>query len=181
MLNKIYSFLLTTQGVSTMNYFKELTNDGSSKFILCLLTSATSWLAGTFAPLWIILLILAIFIFTDAFLGCKVSRKKGIKCESRRFWKTLRKIGWASAIVWFANAIDTHILTSFNAHLVEIFAGLIAGVEFWSILENLSTLYPDGPWRILSKVLKSKGEKYLDITIDKEDLPKIKKLVKKIK
>lgn len=107
--------------------------------------------------------------------------KKGIKCESRKFWKTLRKIGWAGAIVWFANAIDVNILISFNAHLVEFFAGIIAGVELWSILENLSTLYPDGPWRILNKFLKSKGEKYLDITIDKEDLPKIKKLVKKIK
>lgn len=181
MLNKIYNFLLTTQGVSTMNYFKELTNDGVSKFISCILTGTISWIGGSFAPIWIVLLILGMIIFTDAFLGCKVAMKKGIKCESRKFWKTLRKIGWAGAIVWFANAIDVNILISFNAHLVEFFAGIIAGVELWSILENLSTLYPDGPWRILNKFLKSKGEKYLDITIDKEDLPKIKKLVKKIK
>ena len=73
------------------------------------------------------------------------------------------------------------ILKSFDAHLVEFFAGAIAGVELWSIIENLSTLYPDGPWKILNKFIKSKGEKYLDITIDKEDLPKVKQLVKKIK
>ena len=29
--------------------------------------------------------------------------------------------------------------------------------------------------------IKSKGEKYLDITIDKDDLPKVEKMIKKIK
>lgn len=176
-----YNILLLGQGVSTMNYFKDMVSDGPAKLAVCLFSAATSWLAGTFAPIWTTLLILCIFIFTDAFLGCKVSRSNGRKCESRRFWKTLRKFGWASAIVWFSNAIDMHILTSFNAHLVEFFAGAIAGVELWSILENLATLYPDGPWKVLNKFLKSKGEKYLEITIDKEDLPKVKKLCKKIK
>ena len=175
------NILLLGQGVSTMNYFKDMIDDGPAKFATCIITGAASWVAGTFAPIWTVLLILCIFIFTDAFLGCKVSRSQGKKCESRRFRKTLRKFGWASAIVWFSNAVDVHILTSFNAHLVEFFAGAIAGVELWSILENLATLYPDGPWRILKKFLKTKGEKYLDITIDKEDLPKVKKLVKKIK
>lgn len=114
-------------------------------------------------------------------LGCKVAIKNNKKCESRKLWKTLRKFGWCTAIVWFANAIDVSILTSFDAHLVEFFAGAIAGVELWSVIENLSTLYPNGPWKVLSKFIKSKGEKYLDITIEKEDLPKIKEIVKKIK
>ena len=54
-------------------------------------------------------------------------------------------------------------------------------MELWSAIENLNEIDPTGPWRILSKFIKSKGERYLDITIDKEDLPKIKKLVKKMK
>lgn len=170
-----------SQGVSTMNYFKDMIDDGPTKFIMCVLTAIMSWLSGSFAPLWITLLILLLLILSDAFLGCKVSRKSNNKCESRRLWKTLRKFGWCGAIVWFANRIDMDILKSFDAHLVEFFAGAIAGVELWSIIENLSTLYPDGPWKILNKFIKSKGEKYLDITIDREDLPKVKQLVKKIK
>lgn len=169
------------QGITTMNYFKDMIEDGPIKLLTCILLSAGSWLLGTIIPIWPILLLLALFVFTDAFLGCKVSISKGEKCETRRFWKTLRKLGWCFAIVWFANRIDVDIFKSFDAHLVEASAGLIAGVELWSMLENLNTLYPDGPWKILSKVIRSKGEKYLDITIDKEDLPKVKKLVKKIK
>ena len=49
------------------------------------------------------------------------------------------------------------------------------------MIENLQAIDPTGPWKIFSKFIRSKGEKYLDITIEKDDLPKIKKLVKKIK
>lgn len=173
--------MLLGQGVSTMNYFKDMISDGPLKLFACILSGISSWVVGSLAPLWTVLLILALLIFVDAFLGCKVSIKNGLKCESRRFWKTLRKLGWCSAIVWFANRIDVDILKSFDAHLVEFFAGAITGVELWSVIENLSELYPDGPWKVLKKFIKKKGEKYLDITIDREDLPKIKKLVKKIK
>ena len=46
---------------------------------------------------------------------------------------------------------------------------MIALVEFWSLLESFSDLYPDWKiWKILRKVIKAKGEKYLDISLDKE-------------
>ena len=44
-------------------------------------------------------------------------------------------------------------------------AALICLTEIWSILENLNTLDPDGPWRILGKYLKKKGEDYAGINI----------------
>lgn len=169
------------QGLTTMNYFKELTSEGPIKFLSCIFMAMGSWVLGSFAPIWTVLLIVTILVFTDAFLGCKVARSKGLKCEARRFQRTLKKLVWCTALIWFANRIDVDILVSFNAHLVEIFAGVISGVELWSMLENLNTLFPNGPWKILSKVLRTKGEKYLDITIDKEDYPHVKKLVKKIK
>ena len=34
---------------------------------------------------------------------------------------------------------------------------IITLTELWSILENLNTLYPNGPWRSLGKYLKKKG------------------------
>ena len=181
MFNRLLECVTLSQGVATMNYFKDIAYEGPVKLFTCLVSGAISWLASSFAPLGTVLIILLLLVLVDAFLGCKVSLSKGLKCESRRFWKTLRKFCWCGAIVWFADAIDRNILVSFEAHLVEFFAGIIAGVELWSVLENLTALYPDGPWKILKKFIKSKGEKYLDITIDREDLPKIKKLVKKIK
>lgn len=175
------NFITYVQGVSTMNYFKDMVSEGPIKFFSCVGTGILTWFVGSLTPIWLPVIILGLLIFTDAFLGCKISLKNGKKCESRRLWKTLRKLGWCCATVWFANQIDRNILVSFDAHLVELFAGLFGGVELWSMVENLNTLYPDGPWKILSKVIKAKGEKYLDITIDKEDLPKVKKLCKKIK
>lgn len=181
MLNKIHQYFLLSQGVSSMNYFKELFSDGPAKFISCLITGTFSWVAGSFTPLWTVLFILLLIILVDAYLGGKIAFKNQKKFESRRLWKTLRKFGWCGVIIWFANQIDANILASIDAHLVEFFAGLIAGVELWSVIENLATLYPDGPWKLLNKFIRKKGEKYLDITIDREDLPKIRKLVKKIK
>lgn len=181
MLSNVYNFILYVQSIASMNYFKDLVSDGPSKFFYCLGTGIISWIAGSFAPIWMVLLIVTLLIFTDAFLGCRVSTKAGNPCDSRRLWTTIKKLCWCSAFIWFGCQIDTHILVSFNAHLVEFFAGIISGVELWSVVENLNSLDPTGPWKIFSKFIKTKGEKYLDITIDKNDLPKIKKLCKKIK
>lgn len=182
MFSKICSIIqYQIQDTTTMNYFKDLTEDGPVKFVSCLAIGAINWIIGSFIPIFVPLIILALLIITDAILGCKVSVKKGDKIESRKFWKTLKKILQSSAIVWFAHAIDADILLSFDAHLVEASAGLISAIEFLSILENLTTLYPDGPWGMVSKIVKTKTEKYLDITIEKTDLPKVKELVKKIK
>lgn len=75
MLNKIHQYFLLSQGVSSMNYFKELFNDGPAKFISCLLTGAFSWVAGSFTPLWTVLFILLLIILVDAYLGGKIAFK----------------------------------------------------------------------------------------------------------
>lgn len=77
--------------------------------------------------------------------------------------------------------MDTEVITSINMHLVEAFSGIVCGVELWSMIESLQSLDPTGPWKVFSKFIKSKGEKYLDITIDKDDLPKVEKMIKKVK
>lgn len=43
---------------------------------------------------------------------------------------------------------------------------IIGLTELWSILENLNTLNPKGPWRALGKFLKKKGEDYIGSEID---------------
>lgn len=47
---------------------------------------------------------------------------------------------------------------------------LICLTELWSILENLNTLNPDGPWKVLKKYLKKKGEDLAGIELDEHDL-----------
>lgn len=181
MFRYINDIIIKASSVSTVNYFKELINDGPIKFFTCVSTTLVSAISTFFLPIWIPIVAVGILIIIDMILGIRVSLSKNDKIQSRKAWATLKKLYFSSLMISCGHLVDQYILTSFNAHLVEGFAGLIAGVELWSMIENLHTLDPTGPWNLFEKFLKKKGEKYLDITIDKEDLPKIKKLVKKIK
>lgn len=41
--------------------------------------------------------------------------------------------------------------------------------ELWSILENLNTLDPKGPWKALGRFLKKKGEEHIGFEIELND------------
>ena len=181
MVNTVNNILLNSQCIIIMNYFRELFNGGPIKFIACLLSGIVGWFSSYFAPIWSIILVTCFFILIDTVLGTKVSLSNGGKLESRKLRKTINKLGNAILIITCCHLMDVEILTSVNAHLVEAFSGIVCGVELWSMIESLQSLDPTGPWKVFSKFIKSKGEKYLDITIDKEDLPKVKKLIKKVK
>jgi len=49
---------------------------------------------------------------------------------------------------------------------VTIIVGL---TELWSILENLNTLEPKGPWRVLSRFLTKKGEDLTGINLEEDE------------
>ena len=181
MINTVNNILLNSQCIIIMNYFRELFNGGPIKFIACLLSGIVGWFSSYFAPIWSIILVTCFFILIDTVLGTKVSLSNGGKLESRKLRKTINKLGNAILIITCCHLMDVEILTSVNAHLVEAFSGIVCGVELWSMIESLQSLDPTGPWKVFSKFIKSKGEKYLDITIDKEDLPKVEKMIKKIK
>ena len=181
MINTINNILLNSQCIIIMNYFRELFNGGPIKFIACLLSGIVGWFSSYFAPIWSIILVTCFFILIDTVLGTKVSLSNGGKLESRKLRKTINKLGNAILIITCCHLMDVEILTSVNAHLVVAFSGIVCGVELWSMIESLQSLDPTGPWKVFSKFIKSKGEKYLDITIDKDDLPKVEKMIKKVK
>ena len=181
MINTVNNILLNSQCIIIMNYFRELFNGGPIKFIACLLSGMVGWFSSYFAPIWSIILVTCFFILIDTVLGTKVSLSNGGKLESRKLRKTINKLGNAILIITCCHLMDVEVLTSVNAHLVEAFSGIVCGVELWSMIESLQSLDPTGPWKVFSKFIKSKGEKYLDITIDKDDLPKVEKIVKKVK
>nr|DAV06134.1 MAG TPA: holin [Bacteriophage sp.] len=49
---------------------------------------------------------------------------------------------------------------------------IITLTELWSILENLNTLNPNGPWRALGKFLKKKGESYTGVELNLNEYDK---------
>ena len=65
--------------------------------------------------------------------------------------------------------LEFTVLGSTGVFVLTGGATVIIGLtELWSILENLNTLNPKGPWRSLSRFLKKKGEDYTGINIDDE-------------
>lgn len=104
----------------------------------------------------------------DMCYGIKVAAKQGQKITSKKNWKgTLIKIKDEFALILLAHLIE-YVL--FGADAQVILSGGITAIvtltELWSILENLNTLNPDGPWRALSRFLKQKGEEYTGIELD---------------
>lgn len=108
----------------------------------------------------------------DLLYGLKVARQAGRKLTSSKSWSgTLRKLRDEFTIIALAHLIE-HVIG--GAASITLLSGgataLICLTELWSILENLNTLNPDGPWRILSGFLKKKGEAYtgVDLTVNKD-------------
>lgn len=153
-------------GEATMTLIKSIFAS-SDRLLGCL----CSGIISLFAPIYVSILSVFFFIVVDWIYGYKVSRKyKKRKIESSKIWKTVNKLTEAVTLIVGAHIIDTFVVVSLDLHAVEFLAGVICFTEFWSILESLSELHPKGPWRFLKKVIKAKGEKYLEIDLNTKDL-----------
>lgn len=127
-------------------------------------------LVAYFTP--IVGLLITCFAFTtvDLFYGLKVAKRQGQKITSEKGWKgTLKKILDEFTIISLARLLEFTVLGHDG---VFVLTGgvtvIIALTELWSILENLNTLDPHGPWRGLGKFLRKKGEDYVGIKLKQE-------------
>lgn len=70
-------------------------------------------------------------------------------------------------IISLARLLESSV---FGADDISILTGgttvIIGLTELWSILENLNTLNPKGPWKALGKFLRKKGEDYIGTEIE---------------
>lgn len=133
-----------------------------------LITGSITGLLALYAPVYVPIICVAVITIIDALYGYKVSRKYNhTKIESRKAWKTGWKIRDIIVMICGAFTIDQFIVTSLDLHAIEFVAGVVALIEFWSILESLCELHPKWKiWTVLKKVIKAKGEKYLDVKLD---------------
>lgn len=158
-------------GEPIMTLFKSIFSS-AERFTGCMLAGVAAYLA----PLSVVIICVVSFIIVDAILGYRVSRKYGRKkFESNKVWKTINKMFEATLLVVGANAIDAHIVQSIDLHAVEFISGMICGTEFLSWLESLKELHPNSKIckvidKVLGDVIKAKGEKYLGVKIDIDDL-----------
>lgn len=124
-----------------------------------------------YSPIAALLVTCFAFTAVDMFYGIKVACRQKKKIESHKGWKgTLTKLADEMVIISLARLLEFAVL---GEQGVFVLTGgstvIIALTELWSILENLNTLNPYGPWKALGKFLKKKGEDYTGIEIKLND------------
>lgn len=60
--------------------------------------------------------------------------------ESRKAWRTITKLSCVMAGIMLAWMLDSLLLPFVTLRLANLFTGFVCGVEFWSYLENATTL-----------------------------------------
>lgn len=127
-----------------------------------------SILTAYFTPIIGLLITCFTATIVDMFYGMKVARKLGMKLTSKKNWKgTLYKIKDEFILITLGHLIEYTVL---GQDAMFVLSGgttvLIALTELWSIIENLNTLDPTGPWRVLGAFLKKKGEDLVGMELD---------------
>lgn len=127
-----------------------------------------SALSAFYSPIILLLITCFVFTVTDMVYGIQVASKFGLKITSHKNWKgTIKKLFDEFTIISLARLLELSVLGSDDVFVLTGGATtIIALTELWSILENLNTLNPKGPWRSLSRFLKKKGEEYIGTNID---------------
>lgn len=153
--------MVVNPGEQTMTLIQRIFHQGWQS--VC---NVAASLVALFAPAIPAVLTAFTFIVVDMHYGYKVSKKFGKKqFESNKFWKTVNKFTEATVIICGALLLDKFIFMTYEElTAVRIAAGSICFAETLSLLESLRALHPNA-WlsKILSKVIKSKAEKYLEI------------------
>lgn len=130
-----------------------------------------SLLAAVYTPVTALLVSCFAFTTIDMIYGIRVAIKNNHKVESNKTWKgTLRKILDEFSIISLARLLEYSV---FGTEGVFVLTGGVTVImcltEMWSILENLNTLDPDGPWKALGRFLKKKGEEHIGFELDLND------------
>lgn len=107
----------------------------------------------------------------DMIYGIAVARKQQQKITSDKNWHgTLGKLLHEMTLIGLARLIEFTVLDYSGVFvLTGGITVIISLTELWSIIENLNTLYPKGPWKVLQAFLKKKGEDYTGIELDNLD------------
>lgn len=126
-----------------------------------------SFLSNFFLPIAPVVLTCFGISLIDLYYGLKIA-KLNEKIESRRAWTgTLKKGKDVLMILTTARGVELYVLGGVaGTALVGGFATIVAITELWSVLENLNTLNPKGPWRLLGKFMRKKGQDLTGINLD---------------
>lgn len=135
------------------------------------LIGAGAVLSAYFTPIIGLLTTCFVLTFVDMGYGIAVAKKFKKKITSEKNWHgTLSKLWHEMLLLSMARLIEFTVLG--NDGVFVLTGGItviISLTELWSVIENLNTLYPKGPWKLIKVFLKKKGEDYVGVDIDLDD------------
>lgn len=139
----------------------------TDSFIGKLSIIASSAIIAFFTPIVGLLFACFALNIADLISGLEVACKQGRSLTSRRTWTgTIKKIRQESAVIVLLHIIEHFAMASLETTVLSGGATvLICLTEIWSVLENLNTVNPEGPWKVLGAFLKKKGEDYTGLNI----------------
>jgi len=123
-------------------------------------SGAAAGAAALFAPVGPLAVCAAVFIGADFVVGVladrAVARRAGRQWffESRKAWRTVRKLALTIAAIALAWLIDGCIRGAAAPELSRAFAGFACGVELWSFLENAAQLSDLKLFRLLGRYVR---------------------------
>lgn len=135
------------------------------------LIAAGAGITAFYTPItWLLIACFGLSI-ADMIYGIRVAVKQKKKVDSSKSWKgTLRKLWDEFAIMSLAHLLEFAVLGHDGVFYLTGGVTVIIGLtELWSIIENLNTIDPKGPWRVLGRFLKKKGEDYVGIELNMND------------
>lgn len=140
----------------------------SFKFI----SGALLGVLSLFAPIKATIICTLVFVAVDFIFGVLASREESRRqgkqwyFSSQEAWRTVRKSCFVLLTIVMTWLVESCVLDFMNLHLTRMVAGVICGVEMWSLLENISVLSDAKIFVWLRKYVHRRIEQSVGSTID---------------
>lgn len=132
-----------------------------------ILTGLFTAIAGYFAPIKGIVLVVLTAIVVDLAFGVWAARIKGEGIQSKKLWRTGYKILITFMLINLMHSIDKEMGIS-GVATAKIVALFITGFEVWSILESAAVITDHPVFRYIKKFMAAKVKDKTGVDLNSE-------------
>lgn len=150
------------------------------KWLCITIGGFVGWLVGEFEPTFPLIIVMALFIFYDAYSAYQLdkrvkkkypdkAKREAAKFNSFAFGKVLRKtLPERIALIILAYLAQKYVFLHVDWHLEYVCCAAILFEQLLSIAENMASCNDTDSrfWNMLKKVLIDKTERHLEIELD---------------
>lgn len=143
------------------------TIDFTSPYLPNFMAGMIATIAGYFAPVKGMAVVMLTAITIDLVFGIWASRSQGAAIESRRMWRTGYKALIALIVVHLLHSIDQEMGIA-GIQTSKIGSLFITGFEVWSILESAAIISDHPVFRAIKKYMSTKVKENTGIDLNEK-------------